>query len=407
MKVYIPSNIDLSKERHADKYYYIISTITCRRIFDKSIKKNDFVPISSKILRNVINSRYKERINNLLEMGIIEVDDSYLTGEWSKGYRVSPEYQNQKLKMVNIHDKRINQKVSEFNADKLKEIILPQHKYIYDCLQQVDINEKEAIKYVNENVYEYEKNSIHKIMINNLKRIKTNCSWEIGKTGRIYNNVTNFPRDLRKFLRWQKTPLQEKDISNSQPVFFNKLIDDYIQDHFHTTSPSTTLLENPIYVSTISETLLYKNLTTKGIFYDYLMERFIKGHEQYDYLLDDLIINEPRDIFKKIFFGRVFYCEDKWITNEREEFKILFPHVSEIVTYYKKDNYKNLANSLQKLESDLIINHVVPRLSNQNIYCLTIHDSILTTPDKLETVKEIILNEFENQYGIVPTIKIK
>ncbi len=169
---YIPENLNLSCEKHKDKYYYFLSTITYRRIFNKSIKENDFVPISSKILHDIINSRYKERIDELLEMGIIETDGKYFTGEKSKGYRYTLQYRNKKLKKVNITDNKIISKVNEFRLIRGKEITASQHRYLFNCLLQIKIEYNQAMQFVNKNVIEDEKNSFYKIMIEFLKILK-------------------------------------------------------------------------------------------------------------------------------------------------------------------------------------------------------------------------------------------
>jgi hypothetical protein len=406
MKAYIPSNLNLSAERHSDKYHYILSTITYRKVFDKSIKENDYVPISSKILHDVINSRYKERVNELIDMEIIEANGSWLKGKKSQGYRFLPEYRNTKLKAVQIMDNRIVSKIEQFRKYKLAEITLPQHKYIFDCLQQIEILADDANKYVDETVFEDGKNSVHKMMIDFVKNIKEKWYWTPDKNGRIHNNITNLPRELRKFLRWQKNPLVEIDISNCQPFLFNKLIRNYVNEDIEGIS---TMINYLSYVTTFSDILLFEYLTTKGIFYDYLMEKFTKGYEQYDYLLEDLQNIEPRERFKVRFFGRVFYCSesDKITTNEKETFRKLFPNVFEVILHYKKEHYQDLANLLQQIESEIIINRIVPKLADKKIFALTIHDSILTTKENSVIVKSIIEQEIKNYIGLIPTIKIK
>ena len=121
--------------------------------------------------------------------------------------------------------------------------------------------------------------------------------------------------------------------------------------------------------------------------------------------MDEFCVNEERSLFKVRFFRKVFYSKEGE-NEEREIFKKLFPSVANIISYYKKVNYKDLAIELQRVEADIMINSVVPRLAEKKIFVLTIHDSILTTPDNVELVKEIIMNEFK-KYNLHPTLKIK
>ena len=391
MFAYIPVNLYLSSEKHRDKYFYFLSSITYQRIFNKSIKENDFVPISSKILHNILNSRYKERINELLKLGIVETDGKYFSGEKSKGYRFTKEYQRKKLKQVTITDRRIISKVNNFRSIRYKEIKLPQHRYLFNCLQQVKIEYNQAIEFVDKNITEDEKNSIQKMMIGFIKDIKTRWYWTIDSNGRIHNNITNFPKVLRKFFRYKDTPLIEIDIANSQPFLFNLLIQEY---------QSNLSLITPSYVTTFSKDIpLFKQLTSQGEFYNYLMEEFC--------------LNEDKGEFKVRFFSKIFYSEEFFRfdyfedkISEREMFRSLFPNVSEIISFYKRDNYKNLANRLQEMEANIMINSIVPRLAKGKIFVLTIHDSLLITPDNVKLVTGVIMEEFK-KYNLQPTLKIK
>ncbi len=42
----------------------------------------------------------------------------------------------------------------------------------------------------------------------------------------------------------------------------------------------------------------------------------------------------------------------------------------------------------------------------QDIFITTIHDSIMTTEDNTEYISNIILNEFEKNFNLKPSIKI-
>ncbi len=80
--------------------------------------------------------------------------------------------------------------------------------------------------------------------------------------------------------------------------------------------------------------------------------------------------------------------------------------MANIISYFKKVNYKDLAIELQRVEADIMINSIVPRLAEKKIFVLTIHDSILTTPNNAELVKEVIMKEFK-KFNLQPALKIK
>lgn len=363
MTAYIPENINLSAERHSNKYHFILSSLTQRSVFDKTIKPDDFISLNSRIIQQIITKRYKERLVELEQKAIIESDGKYFVGEFSKGYRFTSPYREKKLKRVVIDDKKIIRKYSEHRKIYLENNIqLPEHKYLYNCLNHTEFLQDEALHFVKTQQFDDVKTSIYNMMIDYLA--SKNWHWKIDGNGRLHNNITNLPKSLRKFLRSPKnSPLFEVDISNSQPLLFNILIKEYMRG----ISSGDSSIYIPSYVPTMIDIKSYKELTEQGVFYDYLMEKFVRGIEPNDYLLDDLSVVEPREAFKITFFKKVFYSKDNPSrpTNEREQFKHLFPTVSEIVAFYKKDNYKNLANRLQQVEAELIINRVVPKLAEK------------------------------------------
>lgn len=391
MKGYIPSNLELGAERHSDKYYYLISQMYYGRIFDKRNDNNSFIPINGKILQSIIGGRYKQYLGNLMDAGIIETNKRYQVGKQSKGYRFTDEFRNVKFRRVEIMDRDIIRKIGMFKDYQRKGLKLPQHKYIYDCLNKVSILEDEARYFIERNSTKAEEYNSYSISVDLI--VSLNYFFVVDSTaGRIHNNITNLSSDLRQFLRYNNQELVEIDINNSQPFLFNLLIQDYLD--------SLSYMDSNIYLSYGNQSLtrypdieLYKELTSKGKFYEYLMPYFP---------------NVSRQEFKKKVFGRIFYNgEKKYEYEEWFTFQDIFPTVAKIISYYKKDNYKNLAISLQKAEAEIMINRIVPRLAGKGIYTLTIHDSILTTEGNTEEVKEIILDEFKNQYGLIPSIKIK
>jgi hypothetical protein len=395
MKGYIPSNLKLGAGRHSDKYYYILTQLYYGKIFNKRIEHESFVNLSAKILHDILGCNYKKYLQFLLVNGIIETDNQYIIGQKSKGYRLTEKYRKQKYEQIQITDKNIIENIAMFRAEQENKIKLNQHRYIYDCLQQIKIDAEGARNYIEQNIYNNEEYSSYNISVD-LIESKSFFFTVDSTAGRVHNNITNLSRNLRPFLRYNNEKLVEIDIANSQPFLFNILINDY--GTYNNYCPISVYDTNSIlsYVSNKkTDILIYRDNTSSGKFYEYLM--------------DNLEIYEDRSLFKVRFFKKVFYSKENlyYISEERKRFTELFPNVSQIISYYKKDDYRNLAISLQRAEAEIMINKVIPKLAELGIYALTIHDSILTTPDNTETVKGIILKEFQNQYGLAPTIKTK
>jgi hypothetical protein len=240
------------------------------------------------------------------------------------------------------------------------------------------------------NEYQYNSYSISVDMIES----KTWFQTIDNTSGRCHNNITNLSTQLRPFLRLENKRLVEIDIANSQPFLFNILIHSYFSSPSFSLTGTTTILPY-VTKSELNDLELYKELTSKGTFYEYFM--------------DNLQINEDRSEFKVRFFQKVFYSREneRRVTKERRHFRKLFPTVAKIVSHYKKYSYNFLAIALQKAEADLIIGKIIPRLAERNIFALTIHDSILTLLENAETVRTIMLDIFQRDLGFTPTIRIK
>lgn len=393
MKAYIPNNLNLGAEKHSDKYYYIITLIYYGRIFDKRIKKDSFIPLNGQVLHKILGGYYIKYLRWLIENGIIESDKNYLPDKKSIGYRLTEKYRYVRFKKIEITNEKLISKINwhkNLNEDRFSNSTI---SYLYDCLRKVNIDSCGAFNWIEQNItditqFDYFTYTCSVDLLLSNDYYITNSS----KSGRIFTNITNFPSDLRKYLSYEGKSLVEIDLANSQPFFLNFLILDYLSKEESN--------QGNIYLSYDTKNNLpddvkkYIDLTSKGNLYEYLMEAFsYSGNKKH---------------FKKILFSRVFYNDND--LSEYEEwsiFKDLFPTVSEVIAHHKKGYYQKFSHLLQKAEADIMIYKIIPKLEAQNIFVLTIHDSYLTTPENSEIVKKFISEEFKNQYGLIPTVRIK
>jgi hypothetical protein len=110
--------------------------------------------------------------------------------------------------------------------------------------------------------------------------------------------------------------------------------------------------------------------------------------------------------FKRLFFTQVFFGRNKHTGRVRELFARDFPTVYQAVNDRKRKDYRQLAYLLQAHESKLMIDIICRKILAEmpGTFIGTIHDSILTTPDKADEVREIMLREFR-RFGLKPTIR--
>jgi len=80
--------------------------------------------------------------------------------------------------------------------------------------------------------------------------------------------------------------------------------------------------------------------------------------------------------------------------------------VAEMLTYLKSRSHAHAPCLMQNTEAVIFIHSIVERirLERPNIPIFTIHDSILTTPDNIDYVRDIIMQVFE-QLGVRPLLK--
>jgi len=391
MRGYIPANLNLGAIKHPDKIAYILTMIYYGMILNETSSKGSFIPLSASILHYVLND-YKKYLSILISLGVIETNNRYIVGASSKGFRFTPKYYKAGFKKTEIRSERIIKKVTEFRNRQKGELKNMEHVHISNCLHNITIDSEKARDFIESANLDAEKYYSYLIAVD---MIEDKAFFQtVDKTaGRVHNNITNLSRQLRPFLRYGNENLIEIDIANSQPFLFNTLISEALEN------PSFRLyikdMDGNINLSYVTDLELYKSLTSQGVFYEYLMGK--------------LGIKEDRQEFKLRFFRNVFYSKEnpRYVPKERRQFRELFPTVSKIITFYKMEDYKQLAIQLQRKEAEIMINTITKKLAERNIFLLTIHDSILTIPSNSGIVEAVIKSEFKNKYGLEPTIKIK
>ena len=134
-------------------------------------------------------------------------------------------------------------------------------------------------------------------------------------------------------------------------------------------------------------------LCEQGILYDNLMQRLN-------------IQPKRRDSFKRLFFTQVFFGENKQKGRVRDLFARDFPTVHKAVNDLKRKDHHQLAYLLQSHESKIMIDIICRKILDElpGTFIATIHDSIMTTPDKADEVRFIMMREFK-RFGLNPTIK--
>ena len=143
----------------------------------------------------------------------------------------------------------------------------------------------------------------------------------------------------------------------------------------------------------------YRTLCEKGEIYTYLTKKYYKklteqkGFEHAKkHLKDEMLI---------LMFGEVSDKKKLYKIFERE-----FPiTLNSFVELRKKMNGSELAILLQKMESNLVVRTIMPKLLKEGIGCLTIHDAVAVNIEFEFRTREIMKQELMNMYFVNGLIK--
>lgn len=350
-----------------------------------NFKKTNGFSTSATILKERYGVNYCLYIDYLKENNVINLDRNYLAHNYCRTYSLKPHILNQKLKRYKNRDKIILKKYKKRILSKtLGSINNPieheiKQKLLVD-LSSIDIDYKKSLEMLgslkDNDFISYNKN-IHVI-----ESIRDNdIFYAFDEYGRMHTNFTILRSDIRKnCLTIDGKKVKEIDISNSQPLFLAKLLND---------CNSKWVNEN--------EFNDFKMLTKSGTFYQYFMDNLgIKNK------------SDIKDMTYKVLFGQNKLYKSKksdklFRTKKNENFEKLFPSIFKFITLYKKEhnNYKVLAYKLQKMESEVIYNKIIKEVMeiNSDIKMFTIHDSIVVSEDYYDVVNSIfqktLLSEFD------------
>lgn len=256
------------------------------------------------------------------------------------------------------------------------------------------------------------------------------------KGGRVHTNLTTLKRELRNFITYKGESLFNIDLKNSQP-FFSLLI---FQSEFYNAENKINLwkliksneilneIKNNIPLKEIINIILVKNsfltdfedvkkyrsMVLSGNFYQQLHKELFPNNEK-NFDKDEM----KEAAFQILYSSNRFGKSDKLQYNPKKKvmvdgtkkllFTKKFPIVDEVFRTYKNHDHSTLAVLLQKIESSIILDYIVPRISAErpDVPIFTIHDSIATTKENVKYVEGIMMEEIQNLTGLTPKFGIE
>lgn len=389
--------------------------------FIHRLKNRGDVHFHSDHLIRLYGGRYKKQIiNPLVDMGLIEVNDSYKVGKYSKRYtlldtdfhtwidtpirysaldgaHVFSKYVKHRLQLPNnirglieLHvSSTINtntitvSNVSDFDGN------------VYENGSFVPIRGTSLFDFSDAKVYTYGSYSIVseeglKSAVESLKNIKrdvfTRCVDFINlddyyvqrgkKSRRIYHPISILPKALRSGLTIDDERLVQIDMKNAQFALWVYGIDKPIKWELHDRISGDAKKYLPFldYEANLVAEKAFTSAAKQGSLYEYMSAVF----NQHD-----------RALTKKKVFESLFGT----LHHTHEEYKALTRHIPNVVKKIKahrRESDINLAVALQNLEAAIFIDYFLPNLVYRGIPCCSIHDCLLVKESDIEAAIHII-----------------
>ena len=376
---------------HADEAKYFVSQIVTKT----AVKDTDpwgCVRLHHDFLRRVMDKDcIAPIVNALQDGGVIEVF-AHCKGIKCKGYRMTARYTCVPSVRVPAIDPRLIDRIERERQrmnDEQRGRWLPVHRELSE--QQVGLTITDDAEAILDALPSKTRDRVllsQSVLIDRIRRRKFHFS--VGSTGRCFNNLCNLKRELRAAVRLYGEPLGNVDIRCSQLALLGMLLTgkipplvpksretyEYPLLSVSSLSPSLLLLPAPCHSDSghcDSDTVLFAALACDGCLNDRLLVEL--GWPA-----------ELRDRLKRSVLRDVLAQRGRYSNSAIEAFRRLFPSVYRSIRRINQADHGELIRLLQRIESWLVIETVVPRLIGQ-IPIVTLHDAIYSRRRDVAVVK--------------------
>lgn len=232
---------------------------------------------------------------------------------------------------------------------------------------------------------------------------------------RLHTNFTNLKSDMRKHLRFNgQQHYISQDIKSCQPLLVIALLD---QNFWLNKRVGNKLILSDLGlemadfnqrawqellkllkdINSIEDVITYKDIVLSGKFYQKINKMLYNK---------DTITDEEKSRLKDEVF-LMLYSKNHHHFPSKKIFKDNFPTITRLFELIKRGKHELLPTILQRIESNLIIDTACVNLDEAypEIPLLSIHDSLATTLEYKNIVKQELINTFETKLGITPLIK--
>ena len=401
-----------------------------------------YYPMKSTILQASLGKDYKVVIDVLVLLGVIDKDDSYSVGRYSKSFRFTDTYygvrwvqyeigsyivQRAVKKSIKVFEEKADSDNREYpayfltkflKASKLKIDTSQAMKWVYDNEQyELKNNPGEAKNII-------EKHEQYRTCIESIN-VSSRYSFD-EFSGRLHTVLTNLKKELRQFVTYDGKPLVSIDIKNSQPYFSTLLFNaDFWAERRKNTKITSYRkigierkeIEEKGYTIMLGESSVSQY--SKGFTNSYFCAYAVSGtlyeeiEKQLGWQYPDRMGN--RELAKKEVLRWMYYDKNRDMNSHTSFYDPtraigdLFPGVTKMFDTIKAYEEKLLPRLLQRLECHLVLEVVCKHLhkSLKSIPLFTIHDSIVTTKEHVDVVESMIKDVLTDSVSFPPKLAIE
>ena len=288
----------------------------------------------------------------------------------------------------------------------------------------------------------YDLHQIDKIDTKDLTFIQDDTS------SRLHTNLTSIRSGLRDYISYRGEELVSIDFVNSQPLISSALLNPnfFMSGDVFTSNHRTKTIITPVsydissncdgimfnckdVAPDIYDVIQHDVATTSCIMFPemdvstentsgYSYKELCEKGELYEYLERVALptFTSSNTLSRQEVKGMVFlmmFTSNQFIGQEAAEpkriFRDIFPNEYKLFASIKRKDHSNLPILLQKIESKLMYERIVPRIytNRPDIPMFTIHDSIVTTVDNKDYVQRVMLEEVKSALGLSAKTKIE
>ncbi len=408
--VAIPHSVTLPRGSKGDNWALFLSELALHTSLTKERRHDGhWINFHSERIRKLLGGRYRERIREMRNAGVVEVNDAYSIGmegaqPFTKSYRLASKHRTGRSRLHLLTTRpTIRKAIKSFKIAPAN--LMPAGMHYRSCFDRFELDRDAASDPRLQD--HWDQWTIARWL--NRQEFAHRCGY-----GRYHSLMTQLPRRARQHIQVHDDEfVSVVDVSACQPLLLGHLA------ACHTPSPKPLLpyvahfLGGKLSADVARWIELCETRSIYGFLYDAIQTHdgpttttitLADGRQQE---IDLRTISEQS--FKRASLIPVFDTLEA--TSRSPVFAIIrreFPTIAAFIVSAKNTGHQRLACLLQRAESTLMIDRLGEALSERypNVAVAPIHDALVVPHSFAETAVELIKEQFY-ALGLMPHVRIE